>query len=67
MPLEQYANIVFNGGSSQSTATSSTPRNPLMGAVGGGMAGYGLATMAPALGVTGPVGMVTGAILGALL
>lgn len=67
MPLEQYANIVFNGGSSQSTASSSTPRNPLMGAIGGGMAGYGLATMAPALGVTGPVGMAAGAILGALL
>ena len=67
MPLEQYANIVFNGGSSQSTASSSTPRNPLMGAVGGGMAGYGLATMAPALGVTGPAGMAAGAILGALL
>ena len=66
MPLEQYANIVFNGGSSQSTASSSTPRNPL-GAIGGAMAGYGLATMAPALGVTGPVGMAAGAILGALL
>lgn len=67
MPLEQYANIVFNGGSSQSTASSSTPRNSLMGAAGGALAGYGLATMAPALGVTGPVGMATGAILGALL
>ena len=66
MPLEQYANIVFNGGSSQSTASSSTPRNPL-GAMGGAMAGYGLATMAPALGVTGPAGMAAGAILGALL
>ena len=66
MPLEKYANIVFNGGSSQSTTSSSTPRNPL-GAMGGAMAGYGLATMAPALGVTGPVGMAAGAILGALL
>lgn len=66
MPLENYANIVYGGGGSQSTstATSSTPRNPLQGAVGGAMAGYGMAGM---LGFSGPIGMAAGAVLGALL
>lgn len=65
--LENAANIVYNGGGSQSTAktTGGAQRNPLLGAVGGGLAGGALAGMSGGA-VGGPVGMAAGAILGAL-
>lgn len=67
-PLNNYANIVYGGGGSQSTSTGKTPtaaRNPLLGAVGGGLTGYAAgAAMGAGL---GPYGAAAGAILGAIL
>lgn len=72
--LDQYASIVGGmpmGGMSTSTGTMSKPSggsNFLSGALGGGMAAYGLSSMAPALGfLGGPMGIAGGAILGGLL
>lgn len=66
MNLERAGNIVFGGGGSQSTTrTSAPPRNPLMGAVGGGMAGWALGASQGAQ--FGPWGAAAGALLGALM
>lgn len=67
-PLNNYANIVYGGGGSQSSTSGTAPvpqRNPLLGAVGGGLAGYSAgAAMGAGL---GPYGAAAGAILGAIL
>lgn len=62
-PLENYANIVYGGGGSQSTSTAKMPtqqRNPLTGAVGGGLAGWSMSG-------GNPFGAAAGAILGAIM
>ena len=69
LPLERYANIVYGGGGSQGTSTSTSgapPRNPLLGATGGGMAGWALGA-ATGMQYGGLYGAAAGAILGALL
>ena len=72
--LDQYASIVSGtpfGGTSTGTTTGARPSggsNFLSGALGGGMAAYGLASAIPALGfLGGPIGIGAGAILGGLL
>lgn len=67
MPLENYANIVFGAGSSQSKTTGKADapaRNPIMGAMGGAMAGYAMGAQIGSIG--GPMGAIAGGILGAL-
>lgn len=67
IPLQNAAQIVYGGGSSQSTSTAQQQqaRNPLLGVVGGGVAGYAAgASMGASL---GPWGAAAGAVLGALL
>lgn len=66
--LAQYQNIIQGnyGGTSSGMSTGTTPvaqRNPIMGAMGGAMAGYSMATMMPALGISGPIGAGIGALL----
>lgn len=64
-PLQNYANIVYGAGSSQSTAMSQAPQarsNKALGALGGGLAGYQLAT---SIGMANPlVGAGVGALIG---
>lgn len=55
-PLQNWANIVFGGGSSQSTAISqaaSPQRNRALGALGGAASGYALGSMIPGFGLPG--------------
>lgn len=64
--LANYQNLVQGsyGGTGSSTSTGTTPtaqRNPLMGAVGGAMAGFQLGSMVPGIG--GPIGAGVGALL----
>lgn len=65
-PLQNAANIVYGGGSSQSTSKTQGPaKNPLMGAIGGGMAGWAAgASMGSSF---GPWGAAAGALIGALM
>lgn len=66
-PLNNLANLIYGGGSSQATATSTqpgAPRNTLGGAAGGAMAGWALGSKIGSVG--GPMGMAAGGILGAL-
>jgi hypothetical protein len=68
-PLNNLANLIYGGGSSQaitSATNPAAPRNVLGGAVGGAMTGGALAGMSSGA-VAGPVGMVAGGILGALM
>lgn len=63
--LAQYQNTVQGnyGGTSSGMSTGTTPtasRNPIMGALGGAMSGMSLA---PMLGLSGPVGAGIGALL----
>lgn len=62
--LNNYANIIYGGGSSQSVAKTATPRQPLRGAAGGAMAGAMMGSVVPGIGTA--TGAVAGAILGAL-
>jgi hypothetical protein len=60
--LQNYANIVFGGGSNGGTSTATTTggsnsRSPLMGALGGAASGYSIA---------GPWGAAAGGLLGLL-
>lgn len=64
LPLQNYANIIYGGGSSQASSTMSGGGSGATGALGGAAGGAGLAA---ALGATGPYGMAIGAILGALM
>ena len=60
-PLNNLANLIYGGGSSQGTTTStqpSAPRNSLGGAAGGAMIGTSIG---------GPWGAAAGGILGALM
>lgn len=66
IPLENYANIVYGGGSSQTgTKTDGPAKNPLLGAVGGAAAGW--AAGASIGSSAGPYGAAIGAIIGALM
>lgn len=60
---------IYSGAGNYGTQTSDMPgTSPVAGAIGGGMAGYGLSTLAGApTWLTGPAGAVGGALLGALL
>ena len=68
--LDNYGRAVQLGMGGGSTSTSSAPNpyqsNPIAGAIGGGLTGYGLASQFPGLGITGPWGAVGGAVLGGL-
>jgi len=60
-PLNNMANLVYGGGSSQGTTTTTqpgAPRNRLGGAIGGAATGFS---------VGGPWGAVAGGVIGALL
>ena len=58
-PLQNFANLVYGGGSSQATSTTSAaPKNRLGGALGGAATGAAIA---------GPWGAAAGAVLGAVL
>ena len=65
--LDNYGRAVGLGMGVGSNQTSTAPNpyqsSPIAGAIGGGVAGYGLA---PALGFSGPVGAIGGALLGGL-
>lgn len=68
--LAQYQNLVTGNFGGTSTGTSTAPgtqRSPLLGALGGAATGAALSSMLPAaLGVTGPIGMGIGALIGLL-
>lgn len=63
--LAQYQNLVQGSFGGQLTGTSTGAQgNPFLGAVGGAASGYALASMMPALGITGPIGAGIGLMLG---
>jgi hypothetical protein len=72
MQMQNYANLTpaLLGNQGTTTATGPNPNqsSPLAGAIGGGLAGYGVASMIPAIASTGyglPVAALLGAGLGA--
>ena len=69
--LDNYGRAAGLGMGVGSNQTSTSPNpyqsSPIAGAIGGGLAGYGLATQFPGLGIAGPWGAVGGAVLGGLL
>jgi hypothetical protein len=74
MQMQNYANLTpaLLGNQGTTTATGPNPNrsSPLAGAIGGGLAGYGLASMAPAALGLGPYGIplaIGGALLGSML
>lgn len=63
--LAQYQNLIQGTFGGNMTGTSEGAKgNPLMGGIGGAASGYALASMMPALGITGPVGAGIGLLLG---
>jgi hypothetical protein len=71
LPNDQLARYIAaiqgNYGGTQSS-TQNVDGNPLAGALGGGLAAYGIGSSIPALaGLAGPWGLAGGAILGGLL
>ena len=63
--LSNYANIVQGMPGGYGTTTSTGPgTNPMLGALGGGMAGYSLGPMMSASSMAGPYGALIGAGLG---
>jgi hypothetical protein len=70
--LDQYASLIggIPGGTATATGTmpkSAGARNPLAGAIGGGLGAYGLGTALGFSSLAGPPGIIGGAILGGLL
>lgn len=67
-PLNNLANLIYGGGSSQATSTGTSPGAPsnrIGGALGGAASGAYIGSVVPGIGTA--VGAVAGGILGALM